>query len=676
MVSILLAAVSKMNPNPDPDHPDGNGAAGPRMSTTPVWLGVLGALMLAGSFAAVLTYSTETLSSGPQQAVGGVLSVLAVALVTGMVFWMRQTARTLSARLRGDVARAVSLGAGALTVTAFFAVSREGLETTLFIWTAVKASASTAAPLIGAATGLAAAVAVCWLLYRRALRLNLGKFFNRTAIALIVIAAGVLAYGLRDLQEAGWLPGQQWIAFDVSTHLDPNSWWMSIITGVTQLSPKMTVLQLAAWIVYLIAVIPAFLAAGRAAPSAHPPASASAASDGPGRWERMLAGRTWLAAGVLVVVPVLVAGFVIVVLPTPDGAATTSVSVTRAGCGLGWTAGRTGLQSFAVTNKSSQAGEITLVNSSGAIVAEIETLGPSTTAAMTAALGPGQYSFACLLGGASVHGKPVQVTGTERPGTVAVKRVTLADLSGPNHAYEDYAAGTLAGLARDVGTLRTALAAGDMPSARRDWLVAQLEWERVGASYDSFGTGGQAVDGLPDGLSAGVGDPAFTGLHRIEYGLYHGQTAAALRPVADQLAGDVATVRAKLTSADEAGDPVSLTLRVHEILEDALRDHLSGLDDQGSGMAYAATYADTEATRTILGEVSGLLNARLPSLVPAIDAQLNTLQAALRATRANGQWQPVNAVSLAARQRVDAALGAVLESLSTEPTLLEIPPTQ
>jgi high-affinity iron transporter len=164
---------------------------------------------------------------------------------------------------------------------------------------------------------------------------------------------------------------------------------MSIITGVTQLSPKMTVLQLAAWIVYLIAVIPAFLAAGRAAPSAHPPASASAASDGPGRWERMLAGRTWLAAGVLVVVPVLVAGFVIVVLPTPDGAATTSVSVTRAGCGLGWTAGRTGLQSFAVTNKSSQAGEITLVNSSGAIVAEIETLGPSTTAAMTAALGPG-----------------------------------------------------------------------------------------------------------------------------------------------------------------------------------------------------------------------------------------------------------------------------------------------
>ncbi|HEY2239992.1 MAG TPA: FTR1 family protein, partial [Streptosporangiaceae bacterium] len=154
VVSILLAAVTKAN----------------RGSTAPVWLGVVGAVTLAGSFAAVLTYSTDALSSRPQQAVGGVLSLLAVGLVTAMVFWMRRTARTLSSQLRGDVARALSLGAGALTLTAFFAVSREGLETTLFIWTAVKASASTVAPLIGAGIGLAAAVVVCWLLYRRAVR--------------------------------------------------------------------------------------------------------------------------------------------------------------------------------------------------------------------------------------------------------------------------------------------------------------------------------------------------------------------------------------------------------------------------------------------------------------------------------------------------------------------------
>ena len=106
---------------------------------------------------------------------------------------MRRTAAGLSAQLRGEVRRAAAIGAGALTVTAFLAVGREGLETTLFLWTAARASGSTAAPLAGAGLGLAAAVALCWLLYRRAIRLNIGVFFSRTAIALIVIAAGVLA---------------------------------------------------------------------------------------------------------------------------------------------------------------------------------------------------------------------------------------------------------------------------------------------------------------------------------------------------------------------------------------------------------------------------------------------------------------------------------------------------
>ena len=160
------------------------------------------------------------------------------------------------------------MGAGALTVTAFLAVGREGLETTLFLWTAVRASGSTAAPLMGAALGLAAAVVLCWLLYRRAVRLNVGVFFNRTAIALIVIAAGVLSFGLGALQDAGLLSGQRWIAFDLTAHVDPNSWWVSIVTGATELAPKMTVLQVVAWLAYLAVVIPTFVHAGRAAAAA------------------------------------------------------------------------------------------------------------------------------------------------------------------------------------------------------------------------------------------------------------------------------------------------------------------------------------------------------------------------------------------------------------------------
>src|SRR5579875_679868 len=273
VVSILLAALRQANDRANHDADDGAPASDARrISSAAVWLGVLGAVSVAGSFAAVLTYSTDALSSSAQEAVGGLLSVLAVGLVTGMVFWMRRTARSLSSQLRGEVARAIAIGAGALTITAFLSVGREGLETTLFIWAAVKASGSTVAPLVGAGLGLAAAIVLCWLLYERAIRIDLGKFFNRTAIALIVIAAGVLAYGLGDLQDAGLLPGHTWIAFNLTAHIDPGSWWASIVTGITELSPKMTVLQVTAWLAYLVVVIPAFVTAGR-------PAKAKAAKE-------------------------------------------------------------------------------------------------------------------------------------------------------------------------------------------------------------------------------------------------------------------------------------------------------------------------------------------------------------------------------------------------------------
>jgi len=632
--------------------------------------------MLAGAFAAVLTFSASDLSSRAQEAAGGLLSVLAVGLVTGMVFWMRRTASGLAAHLRGEVRRAAAIGAGALTVTAFLAVGREGLETTLFLWTAARASGQTAAPLLGASVGLAAAVLLCWLLYRRAVRLNVGVFFNRTAVVLIVIAAGVLAYGLGDLQDAGVLPGQSWIAFDLTGHIDPGSWWVSIITGVTELSPKMTMLQVVAWIAYLIVVIPAFLRAGRSAPAAVDPAPASPVPAGPRRWERLAGSRPWAVATVLVVVPALAAGTAIAALPAAGATASATVTVTRTSCAQDWASAGTGTQTFTVENQSGLAGEINLDDASGAVVGDIETIGPATSAQLTATLGVGTYTFRCYLGSlAATSSQPVQVTGaTAESGPPAVKPVTLAELAGPNKEYQAYAAQQLAALASQVAVIQADLRAGNLAAARRDWLPAQLDWERVGASYDSFGDLGLAVDGLPDGLPGGVNDKDFTGLHRLEYGLWHGQSAAALAPVAAILASDVATVRKNLGTDDLAGDPTNLPVRAHEILEDALRDHLSGLDDQGGGGVFAQTYADLQVTREVLGELSPLIAARRPDLLPAAGTQMNALQQALLATYVNGQWQSLGTVPWPEREQVDAAIGALLETLSAVPDLLEVPP--
>ena len=712
VVTILLAAVRK-TAAARAERAGDSGTSDSTVSTAPIWLGVLGAVTLSGAFAAAATFSVSVLTSAGQEAVGGLLSVLAVGLVTAMIFWMRRTAATLSAHLRGEVERAAAIGAGALTLTAFLSVGREGLETTLFLWTAAKASGQTAGPLVGAAIGIAAAIILCWLLYRRAVHLNVGVFFNRTAVALIVIAAGVLAYGLGDLQDAGWLPGHTWVAFDLTAHIDPGSWWASIITGFTELSPKMTVLQVTAWLAYLVVVIPAFISAGRtvqakpgqasaatpstatpstATPSTATPAAAaagpahpvaSAAEPGaprqPGQWERIAGGRPWLVAGALITVPALAAGVTIAALPAAATGAASTVTVSRTDCAPEWSTASSGTQTITVTNNSGLAGEIRLDNSAGAIMGEIETLGPGTSAPLTATLGAGTYSFSCLMGSlAATSSQPVTVSatgGNTVSAPVAVKPVTVAELTPPNKRYQAYAAVQLAALAKDVTVIESDLKHGGIARARQDWLTAQLDWERVGASYDSFGDLGLAVDGLPDGLTDGVNDKGFTGLHRLEYGLWHGQSAAELVPVVTQLEKNVATVRKNLTSADLTGDPTQLSLRAHEIIEDALRDHLSGIDDQGSGAAYAMTYADTQVDRTVLGYLAGLLSQRDPGLVATADSQLSALDQALLATRANGQWQSLTAVSLDQRQHVNASIGALLETLASVPDLLEVPVT-
>ncbi len=673
VVSILLAAVRKI--------PRGDGQ---RASTAPVWLGVLGAVMLSGSFAAVLTYSSDVLSSSGQEAAGGLLSVLAVGLVTWMIFWMRRTARTMSAHLKEQVAQAAVIGTGALTLTAFLSVGREGLETTLFLWTAARASGQTVAPLAGAAIGIVTAVALCWGLYRRALRLNIGAFFSRTAIALIVIAAGVLAYGLGDLQDAGLLPGRAWVAFNLSGHIGTGSWWVSIISGLTNLTPRMTVLQVVAWVAYLVVISWNFLSrpARRAAAPAGTTAAGqpAAAAAQPGRWERLAGQRAWVVAGVLVAVPALAAGATIVALPAASGTSST-VTVTGTTCGQDFTAAHAGTQTLTVRNSSSASGEVNLRNAGGGIVGEIETLGPATSAPLSVTLSAGSYTLACFLSGKpAMSSAAVTVSGTATAtAPVAPRPVTLAELTPPNNAYQAYAARVLRTLSADVARIQADLKApgpeaSDIARARADWLDAQLQWERVGASYDSFGQFGLDVDLLPTTLPLGVNDPGFIGLHRLEYGLWNRESARELLPIANQLAASVTAVRKNLSGDDLAGDPTNLPLRAHEILEDALRDHLSGIDDEGAGAAYPMTYADLQADQAVIAELAPLISSRQPGLVATITSQQAALARALLATRAGARWLPPARVPLTARQSVDASLGALLETMSAVPDLLEVRP--
>jgi len=243
----------------------------------PVWAGIASAVVLSMAFGAVLQYGSSQMTFEAQEALGGTLSIIAVGLVTWMVFWMRRTARHLKAELHGKLDAALAMGTVALVVTAFLAVGREGLETALFIWTAVQATNDGWNPLVGAVLGLLTSVVLGWLFYRGALKINLAKFFTWTGAMLVVVAAGVLAYGVHDLQEAGWIPGLHAQAFDISTTIPKDSWYGTLLKGVFNFQPDPTWLQVAVWAAYLVPTLAFFLR--KSGPAAPRPAGTAAPAE-------------------------------------------------------------------------------------------------------------------------------------------------------------------------------------------------------------------------------------------------------------------------------------------------------------------------------------------------------------------------------------------------------------
>ncbi|WP_020143622.1 iron uptake transporter permease EfeU [Terracoccus sp. 273MFTsu3.1] len=229
-----------------------------------VWTGVGVAVALSVALGALLTYGTKQLTFEAQELIGGSASIIAVVFVTFMVFWMKSASRTISGELKGKLDRALDMGPLAIALVAFLGVGREGLETAIFFYATTEAAGQgNNQPLIGWVIGLGGAVVLGWLIYRGAVKINLAKFFRYTGILLVLVAAGILAYGIHDLQEAGFLPGLTTLAFDVSATVDPGSWYATLLKGIFNFTPATTVLQAIAWVLYVGVVLTLFLRPAR-----------------------------------------------------------------------------------------------------------------------------------------------------------------------------------------------------------------------------------------------------------------------------------------------------------------------------------------------------------------------------------------------------------------------------
>ena len=251
-----------------------------------IWLGVALAVLGSVALGALFTFGRYGLSFEGQELLGGGMSLLAVGMVTWMVFWMLKAGRTMKAELEASAANAIGRGWGMFWL-AFISVGREGIETTLMLW----AWLTEPIALGGAVVGLLVACGMGYLIYTGMLRIKFSTFFAWTGTLLIIMTAGILAYGIHDLQEARFLPGPfsgapitpvdfrtgevlvgffterpfwgaaypfGW-AFDLQNLIPPDSWLAALLKGTIGFTPLMSWLEVTAWAVYLGIVLPLFI---------------------------------------------------------------------------------------------------------------------------------------------------------------------------------------------------------------------------------------------------------------------------------------------------------------------------------------------------------------------------------------------------------------------------------
>jgi high-affinity iron transporter len=216
-----------------------------------LWLGVGIAVAVAVALGVILGVLVENVPEGTNELIAGLTSIVAVVFVTWMIFWMARQSRALSKDLRSQVDQAEKT-AWAIAGVAFLAVAREGIETSVFLWSSSRAAGADTLPVVGALIGFAAAAILGYAIYRGAVKLNLSKFFAYTGAFLIVVAAGILSYGIHELQEIGLLPILTSKTYDVSGVIPEGGVLDTFLRGTISFRSAPSQLETLFWFAYLI----------------------------------------------------------------------------------------------------------------------------------------------------------------------------------------------------------------------------------------------------------------------------------------------------------------------------------------------------------------------------------------------------------------------------------------
>lgn len=327
--------------------------------------------------------------------------------------------------------------------------------------------------------------------------------------------------------------------------------------------------------------------------------------------------------------------------------------------------------SFRVTDDSRDFVNVYVIDASSTdtVYAEIQDLAPHATLTLETDLGAGSYAVRCVFSnGKILTSSAISVTGTSDEAVPGYRAMPDLDLQTPVRAYTAWVESQLPKLLADCRALDADVASGDLAAAKHAWLTAHLDYERLGAAYNAFGDFDGEIDGMANGLPSGTSDASWTGFFATEFALWHGAPAATVRTLTKSLVSNVAALQQDFPS--EEIDPGDLPLRTHEVLENALQFQLTGIADYGSGTTLATIYANTQGTTELLSILSPLIERSDPQLLASAREGLAVVQRALTADSDADAWPPVSSLSSVRRQRLNADLGQLLETLSGVPALL------
>jgi high-affinity iron transporter len=606
---------------------------GRRDALRAMWIGVAVAVVLCIGVAVALRIAGESLPQREQEGLETIVGLIAVAMISYMVVWMRRHSRELKHSLEGSAARALAAGSAmALAGMAFLAVLREGFETSVFLLAVFQDTSDPATAGAGAVIGLLIALALGAAIYRGGVRINLSRFFRFTGIVLVLVAAGLLATSIHTAHEAGWFNGLQSEAVDLSWLVKPGTVIGSLLTGMLGLQPSPTVGEATAYLLYAIPM-GAYVLWPQRRPTA--PAAARAATA-----TLAALGLALIAAG---------CGSSDSRSSAP-GATNLAFTISDAGCEPARAEAPAGPVNFEVSNSGSSSVTELEIMQGDSILGERENISPGLTGTFSLNLEQGEYTIYCP-NGTEVERGTLTVTGEAKGGTTP-KLEAAAD------AYRDYVTQNTELLVARTKAFTAALDAGDLERAKRLYPVARIPYERVEPVAESFG----GLDPEIDAREGDVPKADWTGFHPIEKALWIDRSTDGLGALSRGLVADVERLDRKAADLDLQAAQVANGATA--LLDEVSASKITGEEERYSHTDLVDFEANVDGSRAAFEAVVPILRAADPALADEISKRFDQVGAALEPYRDGKGFVSYTELTKADQRRLAQAVDALAEPLS------------